>query len=215
MPGQIPHIASLSGSDPANDDMLTEPDSIGSNDIARPDRNTIIARLYDEYFAKLVQNLRGLYGSGPPDPQDVAHQAFEWLTSRGKLENIDDMRSYLWIAARNILISGRRHEDMRRAKSHTISEHIYGEQIDTIDPERMAMASEELEIVAEAIATMPEKRRQIFLLNRVHGLTPEAAGRRFGISRSAAIKHIAKALADIDRAFGATMLHDDESGGVQ
>ncbi|MEM1052557.1 MAG: sigma factor-like helix-turn-helix DNA-binding protein, partial [Pseudomonadota bacterium] len=47
---------------------------------------------------------------------------------------------------------------------------------------------------------MSERRRGIFIANRIDGLTPEQAGARFGVSRTAAMRHIANATAAIAEA---------------
>jgi len=45
---------------------------------------------------------------------------------------------------------------------------------------------------------MPERRRRAFVLHRIEGLTITATGRQLKISATAARKHIARAMADID-----------------
>ena len=54
----------------------------------------------------------------------------------------------------------------------------------------------------EALRTMPEKRRRIFILNRLEGLSYTEIARRTGIGRTAVTKHVARATADIDAALG-------------
>ena len=50
-----------------------------------------ISNLYQEYYMPLVATLRKMYGNGPPDPEDVANEAFERIVTRGDVGSIDKM----------------------------------------------------------------------------------------------------------------------------
>lgn len=164
-------------------------------------RQSVFAKLYRQYFSDLVIGLRATYGAGPPDPEDVAQQAFAKLKARGSYDEISDLEGFVWIAARNIVMSEKR--AMRVRSDHaiqTISEALWSEGCDDFDPERVLMAKEELDLVMQALKDMPERRRTIFLANRIDGLTPEAAGKKCGVSRSSAVRHIGLATAAIAEA---------------
>lgn len=149
--------------------------------------------LYKRYFTRLVSGLRVRYGSGPPDPQDVAQQTFERLHQRDTLDDIGNLQSYAWIIANNIVHSEMRAIRVRERHAEEERTSFWGSLCDEIDPERVISAREELEIVVATISAMSERRREIFLACRFHGLTPEQAGKRVGVSRSSAMRHIAVA----------------------
>ncbi|MEM1134031.1 MAG: RNA polymerase sigma factor [Pseudomonadota bacterium] len=154
-------------------------------------------KLYQRYFNKLVNGLRRSYGAGPPDPEDVAQAAFEKLGRRETLTDISDPENYIWVAARNIILLEKRRQAVRNANASEIEMRFFGEQGDTFEPERILIAKDQLSLVMETLSRMPERRRQIFMLARVHGLTPAEAGQRCGVSRTAAVRHIAKATSAI------------------
>ncbi|MEM6909361.1 MAG: RNA polymerase sigma factor [Pseudomonadota bacterium] len=178
------------------DDLETS--SSGAGDAA----SSPFDRLYRSYFGPLLRGLRSLYGDGPPDPADIAQEAFARLAARGRLDEIGDLEGFVWISARNLMITRTKSRVMRDTNRREVCTRIYGEESDTFDPERVLIASDELDRIMEVVAEMPKRRREIFLLNRVHGLTPKAAGERLGVSRSAAVKHIAKAMAQIEMELG-------------
>lgn len=149
------------------------------------------AQLYAQLFTKIKDGIRATYGSGPPDPEDIAQAAFEKLGARMQLVDIQDPEAYVWVAARNILLSEKRAESVRINNAEELKRRLFPEPQETLDPERISAASEQLTQVIHALEEMPERRRTIFLLTRVHGLTLREAGHQFGISKTAAIRHVA------------------------
>ena len=74
------------------------------------------------------------------------------------------------------------------------------------DPERVILAREEIIAINKVLENMPDNRRRAFLHYRFEGLSAAEIGRRLGISRPGAAKHIARAIAEIDGLF------NDDSG---
>ncbi|RYE41367.1 MAG: RNA polymerase sigma factor [Hyphomicrobiales bacterium] len=163
--------------------------------------NSFIERLYNRYFGQLVNGIRATYGDGPPDPDEVAQQAFAKLASRPSIDDIADAESYVWIAARNIMLSEKRAMRVRSEHFEQAKKGVFGATCDNFDPERVFIAKDNLDLVIRMLKEMPARRRQIFLLVRVDGLTPEQAGRAMGVSRTSAVRHIALATAAIAEAF--------------
>lgn len=157
------------------------------------------AGLYHHYFGKLTSELHSTYGSGPPDPEDVAQQAFERLNNVNDITNIENPEGFLWVCARNIIISEKRAEQVRFKHEQELKQR-YCSYSENSDPERTTIANNHLDVIKATLQSMPPRRRQIFLYNRVHGLTPEKAGEKCGVSRTAAVKHIAAASALISQA---------------
>lgn len=54
---------------------------------------------------------------------------------------------------------------------------------------------ERLRLLAHAIAELPPRRREVFLLHKIDGLSHSQVAERLGISRSKVEKHVMKALA--------------------
>jgi len=159
-----------------------------------------VAGLYRRYFNKLAKEIAATYGSGPPDPEDVAQQAFEKLNLRDNQDKLSNPEGFLWICARNIIISEKRAEQVRHKGEEELKLRYFGYSDGNFDPERAIIANKHLDVIKLTLQSMPERRRQIFLYNRIHGLTPEKAGQKCGVSRTAAVKHIAAASALITQA---------------
>ena len=159
-----------------------------------------LAAFYRSYFNRLTNNLRATYGPGPPDPEDVAQRAFETLNKQSNLDDIRDLEGYVWICSRNIIMSEKRSQRVRNENQLEVERRYFSVPFDSFDPERVFMAKEHLDLVMETLRQMPERRRNIFMLCRVSGLPAGEAGRRCGVSRSAAARHLALATAQIAKA---------------
>ena len=190
------------------DDRPARPDVLGSTaapcGIAARRAPDVLAieRLYRDYFQRLTDSLQAVYGTGPPEPEDVAQRAFAKLSERGDLSSIANLPGFLWRTARNILISDKRASSVRARRTPDLQEVYFPSSGDVLTPDRVFTAREQVGVVMEALRTMPEKRRRIFILNRLEGLSYTEIARRTGIGRTAVTKHVARATADIDAALG-------------
>ena len=172
-----------------------------------------LAELYRQYFDELSDSLRATYGNGPPDPEDVAQHAFERLGRRMDEAPPERPKGFLWICARNIIMDAKRAERVRHRNGSEVENRFFVGSSDSLDPERVFMAGEQLRLVEDVLRQMPKRRRQIFVLARVHGLTPAAAGKRVGVSRTSAVRHIALATEEIAKALAAAGAPIGQVGG--
>ncbi|MEM9575076.1 MAG: sigma-70 family RNA polymerase sigma factor [Pseudomonadota bacterium] len=171
-----------------------------------------LSRLYHRYFDSLVKGLRATYGSGPPEPEDIAQRTFAKMNDHESLNGIGNLEGYIWIAARNLMLTEIRALGVRSRYAAQEKQNNSNRECDDFDPERVLIAREELQIVMQTLEKMPERRRNIFFAKRFEGLSAEAAGRKYGVSRSSAVRHIAVATAEISEALG-RFLPPKNSGG--
>lgn len=118
--------------------------------------------------------------------QDVVVRALEsdagaWLNSR----------AYMHRSVHNRLVDGYR----RSSVLHTVPLH----ELDEADhplvqgPDAQAGAAELLAALKAALASLPLKCRQVFLLHRLEGYTQEEIAKKLGISVSMVEKHMIRA----------------------
>lgn len=157
-----------------------------------------LERLYLSFAPQLSATLRKMYGNGPPDPDDVAHAAFFKMIERGELGSIVNLKGFLLSTARNILRKELRSHAIRDRYTVDVEQIFFASKGDNQTPERVIEAKQQLRAVNEALRAMPERRRHAFILNRVDGLSVSAVARKLGISRTAAAKHITRAMDEID-----------------
>ncbi|MEM9168038.1 MAG: sigma-70 family RNA polymerase sigma factor [Pseudomonadota bacterium] len=162
------------------------------------DRNRVTA-LYSDYAAQLSATLRSIYGDGPPDPDDVAQQAFQNVMERGDIGSVKNLKAFVWRTARNLIFKAHRTRETRARYDYEIDQLFFPLRTDELTPERIIVAREQLQAINRALLEMPPKRRRAFLLHRLHGLTVSDVARRLGVSRSTADEHIVRAATEINR----------------
>ena len=177
---------------------MTERSNQASDEAVDEEGVAGLAHLYQTYAPKLAATLRKMYGDGPPDPDDVAQTAFFKVIERGDIQSSNNLKAFLWSTARNILRKEIRSHSVRDRYVVDIEQIFFAPTGDVQSPERVIEAKQQLSAINIALRAMPKRRRHAFILNRIDGLTVAAVARELGISRTAAAKHIARAMADLD-----------------
>lgn len=160
-----------------------------------------VAELYLEYADQLTSALRSMYGEGPPDPEDVAQQAFHKLIERGNLHTIGNLKAFVWRTARNLVFATKRAQAVRQRYDYEVEQIFFAVKDNESSPERVIVVKEQLEIIREVLLKMPAKRRRAIILHRVDGLSMTEIGRRLGMTRQSVAQHITKGVAELDVAF--------------
>jgi len=142
------------------------------------------------------QALRGwLSRSAPPgvDPDDIIQEAYTILAEMETVGGIVHPRAYLFQVARSVIM---RH--VRRARIvpiHTVDDLERLEHFDdAASPEQYAIDRDELRQLARAIAAMPHKTREAFILRRVQGLPQRQIAARMRITENTVETHISRGI---------------------
>lgn len=143
--------------------------------------------LYREHFTELSRYVLRNFGGGPPDPEDIAQQAFIKMSAFGA--TIDNIRSFLRRTARNLVID--HHRATVRASRLLADMSIADGSTADFSPEDVLSSKQELAAVNGAIATLPPKERVAFLMHRVDGSSFADIAAYLGVSQSGA-RHLVK-----------------------
>ena len=157
--------------------------------------------LYRDYSSQLSATIRKMYGDGPPDPEDVAQQAFQKLIERGNLDSISNLKGFVWRTARNIVFAAKRSAAVRTRYDYEMEQIYFAIKGNESTPERIILVREQLEVIREVLLKMPDKRRRAIVLHRVEGLSMTEIGRRLGMTRQSVAQHITKGIAELDVVF--------------
>ncbi|MEM6898543.1 MAG: sigma-70 family RNA polymerase sigma factor [Pseudomonadota bacterium] len=166
-------------------------------------KEKLLNELYRNHANTLLGYLKKAFGAGPPEPEDVVQNAFEKLADRVDLFEITNPQAYLWRIARNLFLTQRRNQDTRSKFDFEVEHLFFAMKGDEFAPERVLEVKEQLNLISEALSLMPERRRNAFMWHRIEGLNVAAVARRLNVTRAAAVKQIARATLDIDRALQA------------
>jgi RNA polymerase sigma factor (sigma-70 family) len=171
--------------------------AVGNNLPALTWRDTGMDTLYARHWNELCHYIKRHFGPGPPDPEDVAQDAFMKFAAIDDRDAIDNPRAYLFRTAHNILVDEHRRLALRRPNPADTKAQLVS---DDRTPERVLVGQERLEVLTRSLYAMPAARRRSFLLNRLQGLSCAAIARMTGYSESAVKKHIDLALRDLEAA---------------
>jgi RNA polymerase sigma factor (sigma-70 family) len=137
--------------------------------------------------------------ASPETAADLAQEAFFRLMRGDQLSDPRDARAYLFRTAANLAIDHRRNS--RRQQTSTGEEAAIA---DFPDPqpsaERTTLSREELRVLEQAIASLPPRGREIFLLHKADHLSYAEIAVRLGIAKNTVIVHMVRALAHCRRA---------------
>jgi len=128
---------------------------------------------------------------GVANAADVVQDVFVafWSRARG---HIECQASYLSRAIDYTAISHQRSERLRASLPIRITEEQYAPPAAL--PDQVLAARQDLGLVAHAVAALPERTRQVFLLNRVHSCSYDEIAVALGLSYSTVEREIARAL---------------------
>ncbi|MBS7544132.1 RNA polymerase sigma factor [Ancylobacter oerskovii] len=154
-----------------------------------------ISDLYLNEREKLISRVRRLL-QNHTTAEDIVQQAFVNLLGRETGETPSP--AYVTQAARNLALNHLR--DARRRAQVVVA----GEDLERIadpapSPEMATLHRGELRRLLVALAALPPRRREAFVLSRIEGLTHDEVAARMGVSRNTAITHIVAAMAELDR----------------
>ncbi|MEZ0469663.1 RNA polymerase sigma factor [Luteimonas salinilitoris] len=144
-------------------------------------------------FGALVRFLQSRQVS-EQDAQDMAQESLMRLTRyRGQPESA--LRTLSYRIALNLLCDSRRSRAGAGDPTHTsLDAGGYELPDDAVEPDQHAHHHQELARVRQAILRLPQHCRQIYLLNRIEGMSYSQISRHAGISVKAVEKQMSKAL---------------------
>ncbi|MDR3415314.1 MAG: RNA polymerase sigma factor [Nevskia sp.] len=148
----------------------------------------VIRRHHDALIRFLRKRLRT-----PEDASDVAQETYIRMMQYNGSTEVQSPSSMLYRIAINVANDLGRSEQVRRASDQTSIDDLELAS-DQPPPERIVAGMQDLSLLYDAIAHLPPKCQQVFLLSRVRGMTYPEIAQHCGISVKMVEKHIGRAL---------------------
>ncbi len=127
---------------------------------------------------------------------DLMQESFLRLWKNRNKVASEKARSYLYTVGNRLFLDQKRHEKVvQRYLQH---QRI---QVEIEDPQFLTEMSEYQARIEELLASMPEKWRTVFLMNRVEKITYREIAERIGISVKAVEKRMHKALKHLQEVY--------------
>ncbi len=156
---------------------------------------------YRRHWLSIRRYIVRRFGDGPPDPDDAVQAAFERFARLEDRSAILDTGAFLRRSAHNFVLDHHRAEKVR--SQHASLEAGLESGTDDLDPERVLSARERFAIIEQAVATMDEKRRDVLIMSRIHGLSSAEIARRLQCSPTLVKMRLAEAVILCQRALRA------------
>lgn len=121
--------------------------------------------------------------------QDLVQEAFSRLWKNCRSVVVATAKGYVFKTANNLLLNEYEHQKVRLR-----FEQAPHRERDHEDPAYVLEEKELREKLEQAIADLPEKQREVFLLSRIDKMTYQQIADSLGISRQAVEKRMYKAL---------------------
>lgn len=159
------------------------------------DSNELLNRAMEAYYADITSAVR-LRGHPCSTARDVVHDLYVKLAAKPDvLKNKRSIKAFLCRTAINLGIDRQRRET-KEARLFSGSER---EALSVASsgpaPDRGLEIEARIAILREAIAELPERRRVVFILHRLHHLTADEICVRLNISRNMVDRHLRRAFA--------------------
>ncbi|RPE76945.1 RNA polymerase sigma factor [Vulcaniibacterium tengchongense] len=132
--------------------------------------------------------------SNEEDAKDAAQETLVRLM-RYRAQPPEQLRALMYRIALNVLNDRGRRDSSRQSAAHvSLDEDFHGLPSPEPSHDQRIAHEQELALVRAAILQLPARCRQVYLLNRIEGLSYSEIARHCGISVKAVEKHIGKAL---------------------
>jgi len=147
------------------------------------------ARLVDEYWNNIYTQALAYTRSTQLAEESTQDIFVKIWNSRAGLRDLDDFENFLFIVARNVIISV-----LRKKRSLYVGEPATSIAESEPSPDQQLAYKESYDIIRKGIDLMPPQRKQVFRLSRLEGMSHEEISRRLGISKNTIKEHIMKGL---------------------
>lgn len=150
----------------------------------------------DQLFSRHGKALRRFLGARfriESEVDDIAQEAWVRMQRIEAPEQLDNARAFLFQTAANLAIDHLRRVDFER--QHFDADADVPEIANaTASPERELDAQQQLDIVSTAIAELPARCRQAFVMHRTRDMTYPEIARALDVSTSMVEKYVIQAL---------------------
>ncbi len=162
-------------------------------DICKPEA---FKRVYFLYAKEVKSFLIFKYGN-VEQAEDITQDSFIKLWENCKKIPFNKAKSYLYTVASNAFINIKKHEQMKRKHQDKLSK-----EGTTITPEHILLEKEFYQRLKRVIDSLPEKQREVFLMNRIEKLKYKEIAEKLNISVKAVEKRMHLALKVIRKEIG-------------
>lgn len=149
-----------------------------------------LGELFARHQPELLRLLIGKFRKHPQDAEEIVQDVFHNVLKIDDIDGIENPRAYLFQTANNLALNR-----IRKQKHHQqYMESTATDDTDELSPERIVIATKDLQQVKASLEKLPAKYRRTFLMSRIERKTYKEISIDLGIPESTIEKHIIKVL---------------------
>tara|TARA_R110002124_G_scaffold191438_7_gene358838 strand:+ start:643 stop:1230 length:588 start_codon:yes stop_codon:yes gene_type:complete len=155
---------------------------------------TAFRSIYDRYWNMVyTTSLKFLYSN--TTAEDIVQDIFSkvWI-HRKDLENVQNLEAYLKVITKNHLYSEFRKWAVEERRRDLF---LNQSNFTTSDADYLILNQEYAEMLHDAVAELPDRQREIFLLSRTEGFSHEKIAEMLNLSQGTVKNHMVRALHNI------------------
>ena len=165
--------------------------------------------MYEPYYNALLNFLRQRLPSGDI-ATDLTQETYVRVLAARQDADIANPRAFLFRTARNLCVDYYRSSDKQNINDMVdIHEHEHPGPAE-FHPDSQLYREQRLQQLSSAVASLPERCREIFILHKVEGYSHAEIAKRLGISRDAVEKQMIKAMLRLCQQLGTSEVQDVE-----
>lgn len=168
-------------------------------------QTTDIHDFYRAHWKGLCAFLRKRYGDGPPDPEDVAQEAFYQLANMGCRAHITHPKAFLYKISVNITLAARKSERWLTDYLPDSNEGLDQELLSYAEPDKIFHNQQTLQHLGGIFDGLTEKQKYVVHASRIDGKTYQQIADETGWSVADICRQLKSALS----ALTATLNHDE------
>lgn len=148
----------------------------------------LVQQYRDELVSYLIQR-----NHCPETAADIIQDAFMKLASHQSDTEINNPRAFLYRVVSNLSIDYHRSNNRQRMRQADESEAVMLPD-QAPGPEQQIYSQEQIELLKRAVAELPPRCRQVFIMHKFRNYPYSQIMAELGISESTVVKHIVKAM---------------------
>lgn len=152
-----------------------------------------VERLFREHNSALLRFVAAKLGS-EQEAREVAQEAYVRVLRLNHPEAVSYLRAFLFKTAANLALDRLRARG-RRPPTCSVGESEFA--VFHLCPERQIAGEQTVAIIRQALAELPHKCRQVFLLHRIQGFSRAEIAERMGLRERMVRMYMARALAHV------------------
>lgn len=149
-----------------------------------------ISRLFTDHRKDIIAFLIRRVAC-PETAQDLSQETYIRLLRQESLPHADNLTGYLYRTAERLAIDFLRHHQRTASNALPLDEEL---ECPNLHPEPLAILRQQCEILLDAIASLPNQCRQVFLLRKIDELSYAEIAARLAISEKTVQRQLVKAM---------------------